>query len=126
MLFRSEIGKRLCTSAEWQAACQGAAANFYPYGNSYSPTACNGVNTEPFDRAVPTGSFATCRSAGGVFDLSGNLAEWVTELSSPDGLLRGGAYSDSQLQLRCTSRATPASVSSDLPTYGFRCCADAP
>jgi len=119
-------GKRLCTSTEWQAACQGAAANFYPYANSYSPTACNGVNTPPFDRALATGSLETCRSADGIFDLSGNLAEWVTDLSSADGLLRGGAFSDSQLQLRCTARTAPESSSSALPTYGFRCCKDAP
>jgi len=113
-------GKRLCSAFEWQSACQGPALSLYPYGNSYTSDACNGSNTPPLDRPSPTGAFAGCASSEGTFDQSGNLAEWTT-----DQILRGGSFEAPQLNLRCSSRATP---SAGVPTaeYGFRCCKDGP
>ena len=71
----------------------------------------------PLDAAAPTGGFDTCVSNFGVFDQSGNVAEWTSDLT-----LRGGGFSESQLSLQCRSRRTPGV--SELPgeLFGFRCC----
>jgi formylglycine-generating enzyme required for sulfatase activity len=37
-------GKRLCTEAEWYAACAGTAGHVYVYGDQYSPDTCNGID----------------------------------------------------------------------------------
>lgn len=94
----SEHGKRLCKEDEWLRACQGPEGQPYPYGASYQEHACNhdakyriprwGVlskwpaevavaETERLNQAEASGTRATCGSAEGVFDLTGNVAEWV-------------------------------------------------
>ena len=110
-------GKRLCSSAEWIAACQGPDTTLFPYGAMYDAEACNGPNVPPLGAAAPTGGFDTCVSNFGVFDQSGNVAEWTSDLT-----LRGGGFSESQLSLQCRSRRTPGV--SELPgeLFGFRCC----
>lgn len=117
--------RRLCTAFEWQTACFGEANSLYPYGSRYGGDICNGSNTPPLDRPVPTGSLTECASEDGVMDLSGNLAEWAVETTSDQRFLRGGAFADPQLNLRCNSRVNDSSGSA-LPSYGFRCCTDAP
>ncbi len=111
--------KRLCSALEWQAACEGPAVTLYPYGNAYRSSACNGSNVPPLDRALPTGQFLDCVSPLGIFDQSGNVAEWTA-----DGNLRGGGYDAPQLQLRCAGRFSPSVDHTPGPSYGFRCCAD--
>ena len=98
-------GQRLCTAKEWLRACGGA----FPYGQAYDAAACNTGH----GRVVASGSKKTCRSRAGVFDLSGNVSEWVEE-----GVAMGGDAKAEQAQARCSAR------SSDGPMTGFRCCAD--
>jgi hypothetical protein len=95
---------RVCTAAEWQAACQGVKATTFPYGNTYVATDCNGNDylTSKGGTAapIPTGSdSATCASVisnttstgfsinpslnYSLFDMSGNVKEWTaTDLTS--------------------------------------------
>ncbi|MFH0903201.1 MAG: SUMF1/EgtB/PvdO family nonheme iron enzyme [Pseudomonadota bacterium] len=113
-------GKRLCTPTEWTVACKGRSDTIYSYGNSYDPTACNGIDT--FGRSsfhlTPTGSFPECRSDWGAFDLNGNVWEHVA--SGDDMTVRGGAYncSDSKTYHRCDY--VPGSWKP--AARGFRCC----
>src|SRR5262249_23726035 len=37
----TRVGKRLCSMAEWQRACQGRRAQNYPYGPRYRSGMCN-------------------------------------------------------------------------------------
>jgi serine/threonine protein kinase len=112
---------RLCTDVEWERACRGKNGASYPYGTSFDPTRCNtqGNTGEP----APTGTFATCRSAIGAYDMSGNVAEWVISKGAP--ALKGGSAVDTNPLARCshTVRNPPTK---GAPTVGFRCCAAAP
>jgi formylglycine-generating enzyme required for sulfatase activity len=97
--------KRLCTLSEWYAACAGPAKRTYPYGDDERSGVCNSskphllsrlfgsnprrwrydeqfnssrLNQEPGFLA-PTGSHPGCVTPEGVYDLVGNLHEWVSD-----------------------------------------------
>jgi hypothetical protein len=127
-------GKRLCTAQEWLVGCGGLDGLDYAYGGSYDPDVCNGIDTycecDPYPHCyddcgaafhvMPTGSFAGCTNAFGIYDINGNVWEVV---ASDDGLdhYRGGAYNcgDSEALHACGYDATW-----DPSAKGFRCCAD--
>src|SRR5207245_746528 len=92
----ADQGKRLCTEAEWQAACEGDAMQPFPYGVTYERGRCNDdrtwiapnytvLGTWPAAAAAseaarlyqadPSGARGGCASASGIFDLTGNVAE---------------------------------------------------
>jgi hypothetical protein len=75
-------GKRLCTQAEWELACEGTGTpTTYPYGNAYNGTTCNGHDRSAgSDEVIQTGILASCNSSTNVRDLSGNLREWTSTL----------------------------------------------
>ena len=141
-------GKRLCTSDEWLRACRGPTGTTYPYGNVYDSTACNeGRPIHPMEQLfgdavtwmpdqmddprlnqlpnslAPTGSYPACVSAEGVYDLHGNLHEWVADA---DGTFRGGFYVDAKINGEgCSYRTTAHGRSYHDYSTGFRCCGDA-
>ena len=74
-----------------------------------------------------TGAFKRCVSPDGVYDMVGNLHEWVDD--GPDvnghGRFRGGCYGDAENNGHGCFYVTSAHE----PTYhdystGFRCCSD--
>ena len=132
-------GKRLCTSQEWKATCEGQDQLVYVYGNEYDPAICNSRDTYcdpdcgvykdcykdcPFDHhLMPAGSFPDCTNEFGVFDLSGNTWEVVLAADNADHF-HGGAFDcgDPTLAHTCSYDGTAAGT---FPaTRGFRCCTD--
>jgi sulfatase modifying factor 1 len=139
-------GKRLCTEDEWYTTCIGPAETAYAYGDSYQADTCNGIDANcdcdggattcacddhggPYQGCYndcggsmgmeATGSRAGCTNAYGVWDINGNLWEYVQ--SSAEYPVRGGAYNcgDSASYHRCDY------VPSWNPSArGFRCCFD--
>ena len=70
-----------------------------------------------------TGERAACTNEFGVFDMVGNLHEWVDD---PDGTFQGGYYLDTHLNGDgCYYRTTAHPMSHLDYSTGFRCCADA-
>jgi len=116
-------GKRLCTEREWRAACGSLA---YPYGPSYQEASC----VSRVGAAAATGSLASCQSAAGGYDFSGNVAEWAECSRAVDCQLvqpaLGGSFADQVADaLRCDFRGNAVAASSSS-AVGFRCCADEP
>lgn len=136
-------GKTLCTERQWYLACSGSKPQVYSYGNTYSATKCNGIDTycwcgagtackdkDPcpyphcFDtcgagfRLEPCGVFSSCTNAYGVFDINGNL--WEHVLFGDGTRVRGGAYNcmDSEQLHRCDY--VPGDW--EPSRQGFRCC----
>ena len=122
-------GWRLCTAAEWQAACQGMNNTTFPYGNNYVAASCNGndylTGMGKTPTTIPTGSDTACASVistnptVALFDMSGNVKEWtatdlttVRPASNPNCTtapclfeMRGGAYDISSFTVAGTTTA---------------------
>ncbi len=68
-----------------------------------------------------TGERSACTNAYGVYDMVGNLHEWVDD---PDGTFQGGYYLDTHLNGDgCYYRTTAHPMSHLDYSTGFRCCA---
>lgn len=134
----SATGARLCTASELQSACEGGSSNVYPYGSSYEGLTCNGINYDGVPGGavnnilVPTGSMPNCQSQSGVYDLSGNAAEWTSTQTGTTGgspslkiyMAKGGSYLSPAAGLTCQFAMSVYATNAILPELGFRCCKD--
>jgi serine/threonine protein kinase len=115
-----EKGKRLCTEAEWERACKGPLNQRFPGGSTLASGTCRLGGGAPGVVGTQDG----CKSGFGVFDLSGNVAEWTASRWSgevPDRVIKGGSADQAVYTGRCASRVNElaANVSGSV---GFRCC----
>lgn len=142
--------KRLCTMDEFNFACEGETMKAFVYGNERDPSSCNfdrpyiarTYNYEPWDaclkkpackkefdrldQRVPSGSMPRCVSDHGVFDLNGNVNEWVvrTDQRSPNRSgLKGGWWGP--VRDRCRPMTTFHLEGDYGYEQGWRCCKDA-
>jgi len=115
-------GKRLCTSEEWSLACGGAYSWKYPYGDVYEPNACVTRDTA----AARSGSLPECRGYFGVFDMSGNLAEWTDTRSKKNKNFYNvmGGFWESGPQSSCFKPRYSYFPQNRHNPVGFRCCKD--
>jgi hypothetical protein len=134
-------GKRLCTEAEWQRACQSAAAvacTWSQAGACSDPAAvaCNihehdGDSSAAGDQDVllPTGGLPGCYAPWGtekIFDLTGNAKEFTSARSPGVNPLRGGSYDNISSGTTCTFSFTAVGDGFAFGNTGFRCCSDTP
>ncbi len=146
-----KIGKRLCTEREFNFACEGEEMLPYTYGYERDDKKCSidkpyirrRINFKRYERCMkdekckaeleridqrePAGSREQCVSPFGVYDMNGNINEWVLR-EGQDPPNRSGLKSGWWGPVRGRCRPTVGFHKEDDYGYevGFRCCADAP
>ncbi|NUP10313.1 MAG: SUMF1/EgtB/PvdO family nonheme iron enzyme [Polyangiaceae bacterium] len=145
-------GKRLCTEDEWDRACEGPSGKAFPYGAKYEASRCNDdgkfiapswkklgrwpgaeadAEMKRLDQSEPSGARAGCVSDEGVFDLTGNVGEWVVRTKDNEtnyshvvkGCFWGRCFRPPHTpSCEYVNYAHPAGYRSY--ELGFRCCKD--
>ena len=133
-----KAGKRLCTEEEWVSACSGKPAidnnnngffadddvegRMYPYGFFYEKGTCQDAEDEYAGRSTKTARMKDCTTPSGIWDMAGNLQEWVGA-SDKDAALVGGDWRGGEGS-RCNRRTKTFGPGQRNDTIGFRCCSD--
>ncbi len=145
--FCNWAGKRLPTDQEWEKAARGTDGQIFPWSNEFDTDKANTPQRWMYLKhegdTTPVGAFKAGVSPYGLYDMSGNVWEWVSSwyLPYPGNhhdtenygetykTLKGGSWWDCSFY-KCGISAPLYNRSFFLPhtknkSFGFRCAKDA-
>ena len=146
--YCKSVGKRLCgavgggsvppsqidtSTSQWWMACSRGGLRQYPYSvGSPDPNACISSDNTLGGAAASVGRLSTCEGGySGIFDMSGNVAEWEDSCDSASGAFdttscraRGGNFDMQAFNDNCGFHPGFSLYPRSTMSYsvGFRCC----
>ncbi|MDD3588037.1 MAG: formylglycine-generating enzyme family protein [Thermoguttaceae bacterium] len=138
---KTGLKAQLPTESQWEYACRAGSTSAFSSGDSmtFVDMQCRKPGASPQKQTqgtVPVRSFKP--NAWGLYDMHGNVAEWVADAFDPeyywtspandppglaqgaDRVLRGGGWSSLPDHCRCASRSLDVEPYSLASSYGFR------
>ncbi|MFN8441249.1 MAG: SUMF1/EgtB/PvdO family nonheme iron enzyme [Caldilineaceae bacterium] len=109
----------LSTEAEWLWVAGGPTEEKYPWAKRFDASKCNSAESN-LQQPSPVHMYPGGKTASGVWDLAGNVWEWMNEDEEEDrAWLRGGAYYSDKENVGSAARSWNPRVH-DWYFYGFR------
>ncbi|TXD36080.1 SUMF1/EgtB/PvdOfamily nonheme iron enzyme [Lujinxingia vulgaris] len=124
-------GGALPTHDQWERAARGVDGGVYPWGDHWESESANwgerdvvgGPVAGALDGYVwtaPVGRYEGGVSPAGVWEMAGNVAEWVEGEDPLLGAVRGGSWVSNPFELRSTARVE-RKATARRTDVGFRC-----
>jgi len=112
--------KSLPSSRQWEKAARGVRGDIYPWGSQPTPAKCN-VREAGIRSTTPVSRYHSGVSPYHVYDMCGNVWEWLATMSSPGRYeLKGSAFT-SPFSRAAPSIFNDASAGMLDDDTGFRC-----